>query len=203
MSEAQFLFDFGSPNAYLAHKLLPGIEVRTGRRLRYVPVLLGGLFKLTGNTAPMVAFRDIPAKLAYQRHEIERFVRRHGLDAFRMNPHFPVNTLTLMRGAAAAELAGTDLLAAYVDAVFRGMWEEGRKLDDPTVIAALLAEAELPATLLDNAGQQPAKDRLQANTQAAADLGAFGSPSFVVGDELFFGKDSLPDVEWWLARQAG
>ena len=200
MSEARFLFDFGSPNAYLAHKLLPGIGARTGGRFRYVPVLLGGLFKLTGNSAPMVAFREIPAKLAYQRCEIGRFVRRHGLDAFRMNPHFPVNTLGLMRGAAAAELDGPALLADYVEAMFRFMWEEGRKLDDPAVIASSLADAGLPADLIDRASSPPAKERLQANTQAAAEAGAFGSPSFLIGAELFFGKDSLADVEWWLAR---
>ena len=198
MSDPQFLFDFGSPNAYFAHKLLPDIEARTGRRFRYVPVLLGGLFKLTGNSAPMVAFRDIPAKLAYQRHEIDRFIRRHDLTAFRMNPHFPVNTLQLMRIAAAAE--GEGVLAPYVEAMFRFMWEEGRKMDDPAVIAASLAEAGLSAHLQELAGEPVAKDRLAANTQAAVDQGAFGIPSFVVGEELFFGKDILPEVEWWLAR---
>lgn len=200
MSDATFLFDFGSPNAYFAHRLVPGVETRTGRRIRYVPVLLGGLFKLTGNAAPMVAFRDIPAKLAYQRHEIARFVRRHELSNFRFNPHFPVNTLQIMRGAAGAELAGPDLLARYVEAMFRGMWEEERKLDDPAVIAATLADAGLPPALLEQAASSAAKDRLQANTEAAADRGAFGSPSFLIDDQLFFGKDSMPDLEWWLRR---
>lgn len=157
VSEAAFLFDFGSPNAYLAHKLLPGIEQRTGRRFRYIPVLLGGLFIITGKSAPMVAFREVPAKLAYQRQEIDRFVRRHELTAFRMNPHFPVNTLTIMRGAAAAEVDGPAALAAYADAMFRFMWEEGRKMDDPAVIAASLVEGKLPSALLDRSDEQPTR----------------------------------------------
>ena len=193
-SSPVFWFDVASPNAWFAHRVLPGIEARTGRRFRYVPVLLGGLFKLTGNQAPMLAFRDIPAKLAYQRREIERFIARHELTGFRMNPHFPVNTLLAMRTAVAAQAEG--LLTVYAEAVFRLMWEEGRKLDDPAVLAASLADAGLPAErLLALAGEQAVKDRLAADTQAAADHGAFGIPSFLVGDELFFGKDSLDDVE--------
>jgi 2-hydroxychromene-2-carboxylate isomerase len=189
-----FYFDFGSPNAYLAHRLIPGIEARTGARFRYLPVLLGGLFKLTGNQAPMAAFANVPSKLAYERREMERFVERHKLSAFRMNPHFPVNTLMLMRGAVAAEAEG--VFEPYVEAMFRFMWEEPRKLDDPAVLARTLSDASLPAErLLARAQQQDTKDRLAANTQAACDRGAFGIPSFLVGDELYFGKDRLRDVE--------
>jgi len=189
-----FYFDFGSPNAYLAHRVLPGIEARTGARFRYVPVLLGGLFKLSGNQAPMLAFANVPNKLAYERREIERFIARHGLAAFRMNPHFPVNTLTLMRGAVAAEAEG--VFEPYVEAMFHFMWEEPRKLDDRDVLAETLGDAGLPAErLLSRAQEQEVKDRLAANTQAAYEHGAFGIPSFLVGDELYFGKDRLRDVE--------
>lgn len=189
-----FYFDFGSPNAYLAHRVIPGIEMRTGTRFKYVPVLLGGLFKLTGNQAPMIAFAGVPNKLAYEHREMQRFIDRHALSGFRMNPHFPVNTLAIMRGAVAAEVEG--LLAPYVEAMFRGMWEEGRKLDDPAVLAAALAEAGLPAErLIALAQTAEVKERLMANTQAAFEKGAFGIPSFVVGGELYFGKDRLRDVE--------
>ena len=196
--DAIFYFDFASPNAYLAHRVIPGIEARTGRRFHYVPVLLGGLFKLSGNQAPMLAFAGVPNKLAYERREMARFIEKHGLTAFRMNPHFPVNTLALMRGAVAAE--AEEVFEPYVEAMFHYMWEEPRKLDDPAVLGETLAEAGLPAErLIARAQEQPVKDRLLANTQQAYESGAFGIPSFLVGDELWFGKDRLPDVEEALA----
>lgn len=192
--DATFYFDFASPNAYLAHRVIPAIEARTGARFAYVPTLLGGLFKLSGNQAPMLAFAGIPNKLAYERREMERFIARHGLTQFRMNPYFPVNTLALMRGAAAAE--AEDVLAPYVEAMFHYMWEDPRKLDDPAVLAQTIADAGLDADkLLARAQDQAVKDRLMANTQAAYEKGAFGIPSFVVGDELYFGKDKLGEVE--------
>lgn len=194
-----FYFDFGSPNAYLAHRVIPEVEARTGTRFTYVPVLLGGLFKLTGNQAPMIAFANIPAKLAYERREIERFIAKHRLTRFAMNPHFPVNTLALMRGAVAAEAEG--MLAPYVEAMFVGMWERGLKLDDPAVLGQAIAEAGLPAERLLALAQSPEiKDRLAANTQAAYEKGAFGIPSFLVGEELYFGKDRLRDVEEAIAK---
>ena len=190
MSDPVFYFDFGSPNAYFAHRILPDVEARTGLKFRYVPVLLGGIFKLTGNQAPMIAFAGTPAKLAYERLEIERFIARHDLDAFTFNPHFPVNTLGLMRAAIAAE--GEGVLAAYTEAMFHFMWEKPRKLDDPDVFTATLTEAGLPVQRLLVAMQTPAvKAELMANTQAAVDKGVFGIPSFIVEDELYFGKDRL------------
>jgi 2-hydroxychromene-2-carboxylate isomerase len=189
-----FWYDFGSPNAWFAHHVIPGIEARTGATFTYVPVLLGGIFKATGNQAPFAAFSSVPAKLAYMNHEMARFMRRHGLQRFTMNPHFPLNTLALMRGAVAAE--GLGLLAPYNETMFRFMWETPRKLDDPAILAETLAEAGLPAEQLLALSQDPAvKDRLVANTQAAVEAGVFGIPSFRVGDELFFGKDSLTDLE--------
>ena len=194
MSEPVFLFDFASPNAYLAHRVLPEIERRTRSHFRYQPVLLGGLFKLTGNQAPMITNANVPAKLAYDHLEFTRFIARHKLDRFRMNPHFPVNTLGLMRGAVAAEAEGVG--AAYIAAMFHYMWEEPRALADPAVLAATLSDAGLPAEpLLARSQDQAIKDRLVANTQAAADAGAFGIPSFIVGGELYFGKNSLAEVE--------
>lgn len=194
-----FYFDVASPNAYFAHRVLPGIESRTGARFTYVPVLLGGLFKATGNQAPMFAFKDIPAKLAYEHREITRFIARHGLTKFVMNPHFPVNSLLAMRGAVAAD--GEGLLQPYVEAVFVGMWEQGVDCSDPTALAEVLAAAGLPGQALVAAtGDDIVKARLIANTQAAVDHGAFGIPSFVVGEELFFGKDKLGDVEREIAE---
>ncbi len=194
MENPVFFFDFGSPNAYLACRVLPGIEARTGARFRHVPVLLGGLFKLTGNQSPITAYAGIPHKLAYQHLEIRRFVARHKLTAFRMNPHFPVNTLMLMRGAVAAE--AENCAAAYNEAMFHFMWEEPRKLDDPAVLQQTLIDAGLPAErLLARAQEQEIKDRLAANTREAYDHGAFGIPSFLVGQELYFGKDRLQDIE--------
>lgn len=197
----KFLFDFGSPNAYLSHKVLPGIESRIAAKFEYVPVLLGGLFKLSNNRSPAEAFADIPNKRAYDALEVRRFVARHGLAKFRANPHFPVNTLKIMRGAVAAQDLGCFM--PYVEAVFAAMWEQALNMDDPATIAAVLKAAGLDAQALFDQSQDPAvKARLLANTQAAYDAGAFGSPSFLVGDELFFGKDRLREVEEEFLRVA-
>lgn len=190
----QFLYDVGSPNAYLCHKVLGQIEARTGVEFEVVPILLGGLFKLANNRSPIEAYAAIPNKLAYEQLEMQRFVARHGLTAFRFNPHFPVNTLHLMRGAVAAQQLGC--AERYVDAVFAALWERGLKMDDPAVIASALAEAGLPVDSLMQLTQAPeVKARLLENTQAAHARGAFGAPTFFVGDEMFFGKDRLGEVE--------
>ncbi len=191
---AEFLFDFGSPNAYLCHKVLPAIEARSGVRFTYVPILLGGLFKLANNRSPMEAFADIPNKRAYDARDLQRFVQKHGLTAFRMNPHFPVNTLKIMRGACAAQALGC--LAPYVDAMYAAMWEQGRNMADDTEIAAVLTAAGLDAAAIVAKSQDPeVKAALLAGTERAHARGAFGSPSFFVGDELWFGKERLRDVE--------
>lgn len=192
--EATFLYDIGSPNAWFAHRLIPRIEARSAVRFRYVPMLIGGVFKLAGNRAPLIAYADIPTKVAWFRREIERFARRHDLEQYRMNPHFPVNTLLAMRGAVAAEHEG--VAPAYVETMFAAMWEQGRDLADPAVFHAALAEAGLPADrIMALAGEQAIKDELAANTQAAFDAGAFGAPTFLLGDELYFGKDGLLELE--------
>ena len=190
----EFHFDFGSPNAYLAHRVIPTIEQRTGARFRYVPVLLGGVFKATGNRSPGEAFAGIRNKPEYERRETERFIARHGLTAFTRTPFFPVNTLALRRGAAAAEIDGT--LAAYVEAAFHHMWEEPKKMDDPAVMLAALKASGLDADRIATRIQDAdVKQRLIANTEASVARGCFGSPSVFVGDERWFGKDRLRDVE--------
>jgi len=202
MTEVTFYFDFGSPNAYLAHKVIPDIEKRTGARFIYVPALLGGIFKATGNQSPAQAFAGIPSKLAYEAKETRRFVKRHGITEYAMNPHFPVNTLQIMRGVVAAQQLG--VFEAYVDAVFRAMWVEALKMDDPAVIRQAFEDAGLPADrLIELMGDPGVKARLIENTEAAVAHGAFGSPSFLVAGELFFGKDRLRDVEDEFLRQAG
>lgn len=194
----EFLFDFGSPNAYLAWKALPPILARTGASVTVTPVLLGGLFKLTDNRSPVEAFAGVKGKLAYESRETQRFVAKHGLTAFRMNPYFPVNTLLIMRGLVAAERAG--VVEPYREAVLSAMWEQGLKMDDPAVVADVLAGAGLDARGLLEATQDPdVKAKLMANTEAAAARGAFGAPTFFVGDEMFFGKDRLGQVEDELA----
>ena len=195
----QFLFDFGSPNAYLCHKVIPAIEARTGAVFEYVPILLGGLFKLANNRSPGEAFAGIPNKQAYDRLEITRFVARHGLSKYRFNPHFPVNTLKIMRGACAAQQLGC--LPAYVALVYAAMWEDGRNMDDlPTITATLDAGGLDSQAILAKSQDPQVKAMLLANTQSAHDHGAFGSPSFLIGRELWFGKDRLRDVEDQIVR---
>jgi 2-hydroxychromene-2-carboxylate isomerase len=195
----EFIFDFGSPNAYLAYRALPPILARTGAELVITPCLLGGLFKLTDNRPPLVAFAGVKGKVEYEKLEIKRFIAKHGLTKFRMNPHFPVNTLMLMRGLVAARLRGEE--AAYLEMGLRGLWEEGLKLDDKEVLARRTAEAGLDATrLLEDAQLPEVKQSLVETTDAVARRGAFGIPTFFVGEEMFFGKERLAQVEEELAK---
>ena len=194
MKTAQFLFDFGSPNAYLSHKIIPDIETRTGAKFEYIPALLGGIFKATGNKSPMEAFGHIPSKMAYEQLETQRFIRRHGITDFKFNPFFPVNTLNLMRTAVAAQLEG--VFEKYVDAAFHHMWVEPKKMDDLEVAAQALGASGLDGAKLLARGQEPeVKAKLIENTQSAVERGAFGSPTFFVGKEMFFGKEQLREVE--------
>ncbi len=190
----EFIFDFGSPNAYLAYRALPPILERTGARLVITPCLLGGIFKATGNQAPMIAFTPIKGKFEYEMLEIRRFVARHRFQKFRLNPHFPVNTLMLMRGLVAAQEAGSG--AAYIEMGLAGMWEEGLKLDDKEVLARRIDAAGLDsASLMAAAQTDRVKQKLADNTAAAVERGVFGIPTFFVGREMFFGKDRLGQVE--------
>ncbi|MBV8824511.1 MAG: 2-hydroxychromene-2-carboxylate isomerase [Hyphomicrobiales bacterium] len=194
MALVEFHFDFGSPNAYLAHLVIPEIEKRTGTPFEYVPVLLGGVFKLTNNRSPIESFQGVKNKLEYQRLETQRFIRRHAITRFAMNPFFPVNTLMIMRGAVAAQMER--VFDRYVAEVFRHMWAEPKKMDDPAIARAALDQSGLDGARLIAMTQEPAvKDRLLANTQRSVERGAFGSPTFFVGDAIFFGKDRLREVE--------
>lgn len=190
----EFVFDFASPNAYLCWKVLPPMLERTGARLEVRPCLLGGIFKATGNQAPMLAFAGVANKLAYERLEMDRFIARHGLGAFRMNPHFPVNSLLLMRGLVAAQADGS--ADRYVEAGLKAMWEDGLKMDDPAVFTSALDAAGLDgAALLARTADPEVKARLADETARAVERGAFGVPTFFVGDEMFFGKERLGQVE--------
>lgn len=197
----EFIFDFGSPNAYLAAQVLPAIAARHGAAVRLTPCLLGGIFKATGNQSPAQAFAAIKGKLAYEMLELRRFVARHGLVRFRMNPHFPVNTLMIMRGLIAAEMAG--MAEPYSRAVLAAMWEDGEKMDDPAVVQRVLDAAGLDgAAIIARTQDGAVKERLVANTETAVARGVFGIPTFFVGTEMFFGKDRLGQVEEELARPA-
>jgi len=190
----QFLFDFGSPNAYLAAKVIPEVEKRTGVTFEYVPVLLGGIYKLTGNSSPADYLKGIRNKREYMEVETARFIRRHRIATFRKNPFFPVNTLQLMRGAVAAQAEG--MFWQYFYAVYRHMWEEPKKMDDPEVMMAALRSSGIDAERIAAKAQEPEiKARLMQFTEQAVARGAFGSPTFFVNDEMFFGKDQLRDVE--------
>jgi 2-hydroxychromene-2-carboxylate isomerase len=199
MATIDFIFDFGSPNGYLAWKVLPGIAERTGASVNLIPCLLGGIFKATNNRSPVEAFGEVKGKLAYEALETRRFVAKHGLSRYRQNPHFPVNTLLIMRGLIAARRIGVG--DAYLEAVLRAMWEDGEKMDDPQVVARVLAAAGLDAEAILAATQDAeVKAELIANTEAAVARGVFGIPTFFVGDEMYFGKDRLEQVEAEAAR---
>ena len=194
MAHVEFHFDFGSPNAYLAHLAIPQIEARTGATFEYVPVLLGGVFKATNNVSPAISLQGIKNKPEYGRIETRRWLAAYGVEPHEPNPHFPVNTLSIMRGAVFAQQ--TDYFARYVDEMYRHMWRDGRKMDDPDVIASSLEESGLPVEeIIDGMGQPAVKQQLIENTNKSVARGTFGSPTFYVGDEIYFGKDKLRDVE--------
>lgn len=195
-----FIFDFASPNGYFAHKALKGVAERTGASINLIPCLLGGIFKATGNQAPMVAFGSIKGKMDYEMLEIRRFIARHGLTRFRMNPHFPINSLTAMRGLCALE-PGPEF-DAYVEAVSAGFWERRLAMGDAVVLSTVLDEAGLDgADILARGQSEACKARLVANTEAAVARGAFGVPTFYVGDEMFFGKERLGQLEDLLGQE--
>ena len=194
MVPVEFHFDVGSPNAYLSHLVLPEIEERTGVHFEYVPILLGGVFKLTHNRSPAESLVGILNKAEYERLEMQRFLRRHGIVQFRSNPFFPVNTLVLMRGALASKSLG--VFQRYIDQVFHYMWAEPRKLDDMDILRQTLDGCGLDGKRLLELAQTPEiKSRLIRDTQLSVDRGTFGAPTFFVGGEIFFGKDRLRDVE--------
>jgi 2-hydroxychromene-2-carboxylate isomerase len=194
MVKVEFHFDFGSPNAYLSHLVIPEIEKRTGVKFEYVPVLLGGVFKATNNRSPAESLQGIKNKPDYERLETTRFLRRHNITRYKSNPFFPVNTLMMMRGAIAAQ--SLEVFARYVDEMYRNMWADPKKMDDPNIFRTALDEAGLASAQIIELIQTPkVKDQLIENTRRSVERGTFGSPTFYVGNEIFFGKDRLRDVE--------
>ncbi len=190
----QFMFDFGSPNAFLSHEAIPAIEKRTGAKFEYVPILLGGIFKATNNKSPAETLAGVKNKREFHALETERFVKRFGVKPYVWNPFFPVNTLNLMRAAVAAQAEG--VFEKYVEAAFHHMWVEPKKMDDPEAAAKALTASGLDgAKLLTRAQEPDVKAKLIENTQNAVERGAFGSPTFFVGKEMFFGKEQLREVE--------
>lgn len=190
----QFLFDVGSPNAFLSHEAIPAIEKRAGVKFEYVPILLGGIFKATNNRSPAEAFAGIRNKREFHALETERFLKRFDVKPYTWNPFFPVNTLNLMRAAVAAQMEG--VFEKYVEAAFHHMWVEPKKMDDPDVAMKALSSSGLDAAkLFARAQEADVKAKLIENTQSAVERGAFGSPTFFVGSEMFFGKEQLREVE--------
>lgn len=198
--QVEFHFDFGSPNAYLSHRVIPEIEKRTGARFHYVPVLIGGVFKATNNVSPMTALKGIRNKAEYQQLETERFLRKHNIHNYRRNPFFPVNTLQLMRGAIVAERL--HVASDYIDAVFHAMWVDGLDMgQNETVVEALKDEPYSIKAITEASSDPEVKQQLITNTEDSVTRGNFGSPTFFVGNEMFFGKDKLTDVEDEIRRQ--
>jgi 2-hydroxychromene-2-carboxylate isomerase len=194
----QFMFDFGSPNAFLSHEAIPAIEARIGVKFEYVPILLGGIFKATNNRSPAETLAGVKNKPEFNALETERFIKRFKVQPYIWNPFFPVNTLNLMRAAVAAQSEG--VFEKYVEAAFHHMWREPKKMDDLEVAAKALSASGLDgAKLLTRAQDADVKTKLIENTQSAVARGAFGSPTFFVGNEMFFGKEQLREVEELIA----
>jgi 2-hydroxychromene-2-carboxylate isomerase len=190
-----FIFDFASPNAYLCHKAIIELERNHEIKFNYVPCLLGGLMKLSNNQPPMIAFGEIPNKMKYEFDTaFNRFMREYKIENFKMNEHFPVNTISLIRGAIVAQKH--NFFNDYVEIVLSGMWEHSLKLDSPAALHLLLAEHDCHADLvIEEIAKDETKAELIANTNNAVEKGAFGIPTFFVGDEMFFGKESLRELK--------
>lgn len=186
----EFLFDLGSPATYLAYTQLPKICEQTDSQLIYIPILLGGVFKATGNATPAA----IPAKGRYMFQDLARYAKRYGVP-LKFNPHFPINTLMLMRAVAGIQLRHPERFAAFIDCLFKALWVDGRSLDDPATVAAVLTENGFdPEEVLALTADEEVKAALKANTDKAVQRGVFGAPSMFVDDQLFFGQDRLEFV---------
>ena len=193
MKKIDFYFDFASPNGYLSLQALKKYQDEIGFDINYIPVLLGGIFKLTNNQPPMIAFGEVKGKLEYENLEMKRFIEFHSLNNFKMNPHFPVITLKLMRGALAAEQEG--FLEEYITKMSVEMWENEKKMDDLEVIQTAFNDAGFDSEkLLNLMENQEIKDKLIANSSAASERGVFGIPTFFVDDEMYFGKNTIEEI---------
>ena len=187
----EFYFDVGSPAAYIAWTQVPALAEQCRARVDYKPMLLGGVFQATGNQSPMM----VPAKGRYVMMDLERHARRLGVP-FSQNPFFPINTLTLMRGAVGLQLQDEARMRPYLDAVFRAIWVEGRDMNDAAVVAQVLRAAGFdPEALLALAADPAVKERLKAITAEAVERGVFGAPTFFVGGQMYWGQDRLDFVK--------
>lgn len=189
--EVAFYFDVGSPAAYLAWTQLPRLVEETGASIAWRPFLLGGAFQATGNRSPM----EVAAKGRYMRDDLQRFAQRYGV-AFRHNPHFPINTLMLMRGALGLQMRDAQRMPAYLDAVFRAIWVDGKDMNEPATVAAVLQQAGFdPQQVMALAADPAVKEQLKTATQEAVAHGVFGAPTFFVGQEMYWGQDRLDFVK--------
>jgi 2-hydroxychromene-2-carboxylate isomerase len=186
----EFFFDLGSPATYLAYTQLPKICEQTDSQLIYIPILLGGVFKATGNASPAT----IPAKGRYMFQDLDRYAKRYGVP-LKFNPHFPINTLMLMRAVTGIQLRHPERFAAFIDCLFKSLWVDGRSLDEPATVAAVLTQNGFdPNEILALTADEEVKAALKDNTEKAVQRGVFGAPSMFVDNELFFGQDRLDFV---------
>lgn len=186
----EFYFDLGSPATYLAYTQLPKICEQTDSQLVYVPILLGGVFKATGNASPAT----VPAKGRYMFIDLDRYAKRYGVP-LKINPHFPINTLVLMRAVTGMQMRHPERFAAFVDCLFKALWIEGRNLNDPATVGAVLSENGFdPEEILALSADEDVKSALKDTTEKAVQRGVFGAPSMFVGEQLFFGQDRLDFV---------
>lgn len=201
MKTIDFYFDFGSPNCYFAYKTLPAVALAHGAEINLIPCLLGGVFKTTGNVSPMQRFSGVKGRLEYEFLEMDRFAQKHGLTAFTLNPHFPINTLALMRGLVSYEDPGER--ERYIAVMLTALWETGENLNDNAVIRSVLEHGGFdPAAFEDAIASQPVKDKLMSLTNTAIERGVFGLPTFFVGDEMYFGKERLAQISELLSESA-
>lgn len=185
----EFYYDFGSPTTYLAHKALPGITERTGAKLVYKPILLGGIFKGASNQSPVM----VPAKGAWMLKDLARWAEKWGAP-LNFNPHFPINTLPLMRGAIG--LSDDERAGAYRNAVFNAIWVDQKNMGDPAVIGEVVEAAGIPADEFQKLASDAAvNEKLKIETEAALTRGIFGAPTFFIGETMHFGQDRLHFVE--------
>jgi 2-hydroxychromene-2-carboxylate isomerase len=187
----EFFFDVGSPATYIAWSRMAKIAQAAGARLEYRPMLLGGVFQATGNQSPM----NVPAKSRYMKDDLARFAQRHGVP-YQHNPHFPINTLTLMRGAIGLQMRDEARMLPYVAAINRAIWVDGKNMNDPAVVAGVLQAAGFdPQALVALAADPQVKERLKEATQEAVERGVFGAPTFFVDGQMYWGQDRLDFVE--------
>ena len=195
--KVDFIFDVASPNMYFCHKLIPDFKERTGVEFEYIPCLLGGIMKLSGNQPPFVAFAEIPNKNKYQLIEIERFIKQHQLKEFKFNSNFPMNTVQIQRGALAARELG--IFDKYLEIILEAMWEKNLNLADIDTFQSTLSENNIDAeSIMEIITSQDCKDKLIANTTDAVNRGAFGVPTFFFDNQIFFGKDHLHQLEEYI-----